>query len=111
MITGQLDPRFDTARFELSLAFNADGIPIPWLPDHVVTVTWRERSTDYSMGTASSSDGSGRVTLPADGFVQVAYPSLTFLEPGTWEMLIMLSDADGDIDGLLLNVPVRKGRG
>jgi hypothetical protein len=111
MITGSLDPRFDTARFELSLAFNADGVPIPWLPEHVISVAFRERSTDYARGTATSADGSGRVTFPADGLVRLAFPSLTFLEPGTWELLIMLSDAQGDVDGVLLNLPIRKGRG
>src|SRR3954469_12787517 len=108
MITGQLDPRFDSARFELSLSFKADGVPIPWLPEHVVSVSFRERPTDAILASAASNDGSGRITFPADGLVQLAFPSLTFLDIGTWELLVMLADAVGDIDGILLDLPIRK---
>jgi hypothetical protein len=111
MITGRLDTRFDSARFDLSIAFRLDGELIPWTEEHVARVSFRERSEDYDMATASSADGTGRVTFPSDGVCLLAFPNLLFLEPGTWELLVMLSDASGDIDGLLLDLPLRKGRG
>lgn len=109
MITGRFDPVFHNARFDRSFAFTIDGVLIPWLPEHSASVTFRDPESDLSVATANSLDGSGRVTLPGDGIVRVAFDELTFLEPGTWEMVVMLSNAVGKMDGLLFKLPVKEG--
>ena len=104
-----IDPVFDNARFRAAFIFKADGEPVAWTGNHVATATFRDRPDDYERIRAASNDGSGRVLLAPGGVVSLDFPSLSALEPGTYELVVMIADETGKLGGVLVRVPVRRG--